>query len=81
MTLPVIGAYMYKYRKSVTAAEGDDTRFEDGMSLLKDDFDYLMETFEKMDRDGSKERAIELMSQTHQSIDDVISQATSEVSE
>lgn len=71
---------MYKYRK-VTAAEGDDTRFEDGMSSVKDDFDYLMDTFDKMNRDGQKERAIELMAQVHQLVNDVTSQAASEVAE
>lgn len=72
---------MYLYKKVTAASQDEDTRFEDGMSLLKDDFDYLMETFEKMDRDGSKERAIELMAQLHQSVNDFTSQATSEVSE
>ena len=72
---------MYLYKKVTAASEVEDTRFEDGMTLLKDDFDYLMETFEKMDRDGSKERAIELMAQLHQSVNDFTSQATSEVSE
>lgn len=71
---------MYLYRK-ITAAEGDDTRFEDGMSAVKDDFDYLMETFDKMNRDGGKEKAIELMSQVHQMVNDITSQAVTEVAE
>lgn len=72
---------MYVYKKVTAASQDEDTRFEDGMSLLKDDFDYLMETFEKMDRDGSKERAIEIMAQLHQSVNDFTTQATSEVAE
>ena len=72
---------MYLYKKVTAASQDEDTRFDDGMSLLKDDFDYLMETFEKMDRDGSKERAIELMAQLHQSVNEFTSQATSEVAE
>lgn len=72
---------MYVYKKVTAASQDEDTRFEDGMSLLKDDFDYLMETFEKMNRDGSKERAIELMAQLHQSVNDFTTQATSEVAE
>lgn len=72
---------MYVYRKVTAASQDEDTRFEDGMSLLKDDFDYLMETFEKMNRDGSKERAVELMAQLHQSVNDFTTQATSEVAE
>lgn len=72
---------MYLYKKVTAASQDEDTRFEDGLSLLKDDFDYLMETFEKMNRDGSKERAIELMAQLHQSVNDFTTQATSEVAE
>lgn len=72
---------MYLYKKVTAASQDEDTRFEDGSSLLKDDFDYLMETFEKMNRDGSKERAIELMAQLHQSVNDFTTQATSEVAE
>ena len=71
---------MYRFKK-VTAAESDDTRFEDGMSSIKDDFEYLMDTFDKLDRDGNQEKALELIAQTHQFINDVISQATMEVSE
>ena len=72
---------MYRYRKVSGAADDADTRFDDGMALLKDDFDYLVETFEKMDRDGNRERAIELMSQLHQSVNSSISNAVEEVSE
>lgn len=71
---------MYRFKK-VTAAESDDTRFEDGMSSIKDDFEYLMDTFDKLDRDGNKEKALELIAQTHQFINDAISRATTEVSE
>lgn len=71
---------MYRFKK-VIAAESDDTRFEDGMSSIKDDFEYLMDTFDKMNRDGGKEKAIELMSQVHQMINEITYQAVTEVAE
>lgn len=71
---------MKRIIKSVQAAEGtEDTRFADGMDMIKDDFDYLCETFEKLDRDGNTERTIALMSSLHDHINSVISEAVSEV--
>lgn len=69
------------YRVVRAASGEEDTRFDDGMDLLKDDFNYLVETFDKMNRDGDKERAIEMMAQMHQSINDMTSAAVQEVSE
>lgn len=71
---------MYKYKR-VTAADEDvqDTRFDDGMSSIKDDFDYLVNTFDKMNRDGATDQALELMEQIHTTINDIIESAVSEV--
>lgn len=69
------------YRVVRAASGEEDTRFDDGMNRLKDDFNYLVETFEKMNRDGDKERAIGMMAQMHQSINDMTSNAVQEVSE
>lgn len=70
---------MYKYKKSVMSAEDvEDTRLEDVMSDLKDDFDYMMDTFDRMDRNGLREDAIQISSSIHQTINEVIDSAVQE---
>lgn len=70
---------MYRYRKVTGASEDTDSRLEDGMSELKDDFDYLMDTLDKLNRDGSREQAIQIMMSVKDSINNVISNAVTEV--
>ena len=70
---------MYKYRKSVMSAdEVEDTRLEDVMSNLKDDFNYMMDTFDRMDRNGLREDAVKMASSIHQTINEVIDSAVQE---
>ena len=70
---------MYKYKKSVMSAEGvEDNRLEDVMSNLKDDFNYMMDTFDRMDRNGLREDAIQMASSIHQTINEVINSAVQE---
>ena len=70
---------MYKYRKSVMSAdEVEDTRLEDVMSNLKDDFNYMMDTFDRMDRNGLREDAVNMASSIHQTINEVIDSAVQE---
>lgn len=72
---------MYRYKRAINAASDDtDTRFDDGMKLLNDDVDYLTDTFDKMNRDGNKEKAIALLSSFHDYVNKMISDAVSEVS-
>ena len=70
---------MYKYRKSVMSSdEVEDTRLEDVMSNLKDDFNYMMDTFDRMDRNGLREDAVKMASSIHQTINEVIDSAVQE---
>lgn len=70
---------MYKYRRNVSAAdETEDTRLEDVMSELKDDFNYMVDTFDRMDRNGLREDAIQMASSIHETINEVIDSAVQE---
>lgn len=70
---------MYKYKKSIMSADDtQDTRLEDVMSELKDDFDYMMDTFDRMDRNGLREDAIQMASSIHETINQVIDSAVKE---
>lgn len=70
---------MYKYKKSIMSADDtQDTRLEDVMSELKDDFDYMMDTFDRMDRNGLREDAIQMASSIHETVNQVIDSAVQE---
>lgn len=71
---------MYRYRNVSGASDDtDDSRLEDGMSNLKDDFTYLMDTLDKLDRDGQREKAIQIMTSVDDTINNIISSAVTEV--
>lgn len=70
---------MYRYRRINAADEVEDTRFKDGMSNLKDDFDYLLSTLDKLDRDGKTDEAIAIIVSVSSAIDSTINQGASEV--
>lgn len=71
---------MYRYRNVSGASDDtDDSRLEDGMSNLKDDFNYLMDTLDKLDRDGQREKAIQIMTSVDDTINNIISSAVTEV--
>lgn len=62
----------------MSAEDVEDTRLEDVMSNLKDDFNYMMDTFDRMDRNGLREDAIQIASSIHQTINEVINSAVQE---
>ena len=69
---------MYKF---VTSANDDaDTRFEDLMSSIKDDFDYLLDTLDKIERDSSREQAITYASEVLESINKFVDSCVKDVS-
>lgn len=71
---------MYRYRNISGASDNtDDSRLEDGMSNLKDDFNYLIDTLDKLDRDGQREKAIQIMTSVDDTINNIISSAVTEV--
>lgn len=46
---------------SIQAADEGDTRVEDAMSNLKDDFDYALDGFDKLVRNGNVAEALSIM--------------------
>lgn len=49
---------MYKFINS--AEDVEDTRLSDSSSTLKDEFDYFMDTLDRLERTGNYEAAVEL---------------------
>lgn len=45
---------MKRFMRSVTAAEGDDSKLISALDSLKDDFDYIVAGLEKLDRTGAE---------------------------
>ena len=66
---------MYRSRKKILASEQEDTRFDDGMKSIKDDFDYLVDTFDKINRDGRQADAIAYIQHLSDFMNDMISEA------
>lgn len=68
---------MYRCIKA-TEDEAQDTRFEDGMSDLKDDFNYMMDSFDKMSREGRKDKALSLIEYASNAVNEAIAQSAKE---
>lgn len=62
---------MYRCIKAASSDE-QDTRFDDSMSNLKDDFSYLMDTFDKMNREGNAEQALPVIDYVSQCVNEAI---------
>ena len=64
-------------KRIITAAETEkDTRFEDGLSALKDDFDYLLDGLDKLDRDNATLEALEIINEVNNSVNGAIGQVS-----
>ena len=61
-------------KRVIMAAEESekDTRFDDGYSALKDDFNYLLDGLEKLDRETATLEALEIMDEVSIAINDAI---------
>lgn len=56
-------------KRIIAAADAEkDTRFEDGYDALDDDFSYLLEGLEKLDRDNSTLEALEIIEEVSRSV-------------
>lgn len=54
------------------AAEEKDTRLDDALSILKDDFDYCMSGIEKLGSDGKTEDALSIADELNNGIGGII---------
>lgn len=71
---------MKKMRRVVTAAEGDgNSKLQDMMDMLKDDFDYVLAGLEKLDRTGATESNQGLV--IAEGLSDALQSAISQISE
>lgn len=69
-------------RRSITAAENnEDTRVADTIDILKDDFNFAIDSFDKMARSGQVNEALEIMSQLSQSLNEAIQDAAQSITE
>ena len=70
-------------RRPVQAAETEkeDTRVADMISLLKDDFDYALEGFEKLERIGDIESALGIMQELSDNINIAIQQSAEQITQ
>lgn len=68
---------MYRCVKAASSDE-QDTRFDDSMSDLKDDFSYLMDTFDKMNREGNAEQALPVIEYVSQCVNQAIEEGYKE---
>lgn len=68
---------MKRVRRNITAAEtSENSKLADMMSSLKDDFDYILSGFEKLDRTGATEsnEGLVIAEGLSDTLQDVISQ-------
>lgn len=65
-------------KRIVLAAETEkDTRFEDGYSALENDFDYLLDGLDKLDRDNATLEALDIIGEVSASINGAIAKVAS----
>lgn len=65
-------------KRIVLAAETEkDTRFEDGYSALENDFDYLLDGLDKLDRDNATLEALNIIGEVSASINSAIAKVAS----
>lgn len=62
------------------AAEEKDTRLDDALSILKDDFDYCIAGVEKLGADGKIEDALSVTDELNNGINNIINKIAKLVS-
>lgn len=62
------------------AAEEKDTRLDDALSILKDDFDYCIAGMEKLGADGKIEDALSVTDELNNGINNIINKIAKLVS-
>lgn len=68
--------------KPVLAAdEKEDTRVADFIDVLKDDFNYALDSFDKLSRDGKVSEALEIMSQLNTAVQNAIEASANAIGE
>lgn len=66
-------------QRSIKAAEEGDTRVDDMSTALKDDFNYALDGFDKLVRNGKVAEALSIMSTLSDAINDAIEDSASQI--
>ena len=75
---------MKRYIRPITAAAADeDSRLEDAIDILEDDFEYVISGLEKLGRTNTSARnqALQFASQLHAAIQDTTSEIADNIQE
>lgn len=67
-------------KRIVAAEEKEDTRVTDMSDALKDDFDYALDGFDKMVRNGKVAEALSIMTTLSDALNAAISATAAEIS-
>lgn len=76
----VISSQDVRASRIVAAEEKEDTRVADMADALKDDFDYALDGFDKMVRNGKVAEALSIMTTLSDAINTAIQATASEIS-
>lgn len=64
-------------KRIILAADAEkDTRFEDGCSALEDDFSYLIDGLDKLDRDNATLEALDIIGEVSASVNAAIAKVS-----
>lgn len=74
---------MKRYRTTITAADTEDSKLAEMIDQLKDDFDYALAGFDKLDRTGATEsnQGLIIAEQLSDAIQSAIAQISDTISE
>ncbi|MCM1223254.1 MAG: hypothetical protein NC548_53260 [Lachnospiraceae bacterium] len=76
----VISSNGARGRRIMAAEEKEDTRVQDMSDGLKDDFDYALDGFDKMVRNGKVAEALSIMTTLSDALNAAISATAAEIS-
>lgn len=68
-------------RSIKAASDTEDTRVKDMMDSLKDDFDFAVEGFSKLERNGKVAEALSIMTALSQALNTAIQDSADEISQ
>lgn len=68
-------------KRPIRAAEEGDTRIEDMTNSLKDDFDYALDGFDKLVRNGNAAEALSIMSTLSDAINIAIEDSAAQITQ
>lgn len=68
-------------RSILCASEEEDTRIKDSIDTLKDDFDFFVESIDKLERSGKVEQALSIVYNLSDALNDAIQSSADQIVE